>query len=351
MNAGTAVGAELTLDGLTKNFRAVAAVSDVSLRLAPGSFTALLGPSGCGKSTLLALIAGLLAPDGGRVLLDSHSQRAVAAERRPVGLVFQKPLLFPHLSVEANVAFGLRMRRARRSEIRTRVHEMLERVQLTPLATRRVGQLSGGQEQRVALARALVLAPRLLLLDEPFSQLDATLRSQMRRLVRELTREAGVTTLFVTHDQAEALEVADDIALMLHGHLAGHAPAEVFYRRPPSLAAARFFEAINEIPGVVAAGCFRTPAGFQTPTAQPDGAGVLVIRPEAIQLVGRAGPDTVTGRACSARFAGTHLVVEVDVGSGHPLTAHLPVGSPVEVGGLLTVRLPSAACTVLASSR
>ena len=157
---------------------------------------------------------------------------AVPAERRPVGTVFQRPLLFPHLTVEQNVAFGLRMRRIRKAQVRRRVASMLERVQLSALARRRVGELSGGQEQRVALARALVLEPPVLLLDEPFSQLDAALRQEMRTLVRALHDERELTTLFVTHDQAEAVQVADSIALLLAGRLEGHERPETYYTPP-----------------------------------------------------------------------------------------------------------------------
>ncbi len=340
-------GARLVLEGVAKSFAATTAVDGVSLELAPGTFTALLGPSGCGKSTLLALIAGLLVPDAGSIAVDGHDLVRLPAEHRPVGLVFQKPLLFPHLTVEANVAFGLRMRRLPRREIRAAVRDMLERVQLGGLAGRRVGELSGGQEQRVALARALVLAPRVLLLDEPISQLDAGLRSEMRALFRELAAEATVTTLFVTHDQAEAVEVADDIALMLDGRLVGHATPEVFYTRPPSLAAARFFGVTNELAGTVRGGCFRTSSGFQTPANIPDGDAVLVIRPEAVRPVAQAGPDTLSGRIAAARFAGTHVVVELAAADSRILTAHLPVGTPIEIGGPLIAQLPASACTVL----
>ncbi|MEO9220301.1 MAG: ABC transporter ATP-binding protein, partial [Mycobacteriaceae bacterium] len=248
--------ATVSLRQLSKRFGDTTAVDGLSLRLAAGSLTALLGPSGCGKSTTLAMLAGLVGPDSGDILLDGSSLLGVRAEQRPLSLVFQKPLLFPHLSVEQNVAFGLRMRRLPRREVRRRTGAMLERVQLGALARRRVGELSGGQEQRVALARAFVLAPRVLLLDEPFSQLDASLRAEMRSLARSLHEELAVTTLFVTHDQAEAVEIADEVALMLDGQLAGHGAPELFYLRPPTLAAARFFGVTNELAGSVAAGRF-----------------------------------------------------------------------------------------------
>ncbi|AZI58368.1 ABC transporter ATP-binding protein [Nakamurella antarctica] len=241
--------------GVSKAFAAVPAVVDLDLHLVAGSLTALLGPSGCGKSTTLAMIGGLTSPDCGEIFVDSYPVTRMPAEDRPTGLVFQKPLLFPHLTMEQNVAFGLRMRGLPRTLIRHRVGEMMERVQLAGLGKRRVGELSGGQEQRVALARALVLQPPVLLLDEPFSALDSALRSQMRLLLRDLHAESEMTTLFVTHDQAEAVEVADSIALMLGGALQGIGAPQQFYLNPPSLAAARFFNVTNELPGAVAGGC------------------------------------------------------------------------------------------------
>lgn len=347
-------GARLRLQGVSRGFGHVRAVDDVSIELAPGSFTALLGPSGCGKSTLLNVVAGLDPADSGTIDLDGQPVDRVPAERRPIGLVFQKPLLFPHLSVAANVAFGLRMAGVRARASRARAEYMLDRVGLAGLADRRVGQLSGGQEQRVALARALVLSPRLLLLDEPFSQLDAALRTQMRRLVRELTEETKVTAVFVTHDQAEAVDVADDIVLMLDGRIAGHGAPELFYRTPPTLTAARFFGVTNEIPGRVTAGRFALDGGGASlPTEAGPGPAVLVIRPESLIL--RHGEDRrpctapirVVGTVVGARFAGPHLAVEVALESGVQLEAHVPVGTPVGLGATVTATARADQCTVL----
>lgn len=340
------------LQDIHRSFESTTAVEELTLALEPGSFTALLGPSGCGKSTVLRLVAGLLDPDRGDIRLDGRSLLHVPAERRTVGLVFQKPLLFPQLTVEANVAFGLRMRRTHRGTMRTAVREMLERVQLAALAGRRVGELSGGQEQRVALARALVLSPRVLLLDEPFSQLDAGLRSEMRTVVRELSREADLTTVFVTHDQAEAVEVSDRIALMLDGRLAGHDAPETFYARPPSLPAARFFGITNEIPGEVIRGCFTSADGLvKLPTEQPDGRAVLVIRPESLCLDQPAdgGSDgfRISGIAAAARFAGVHLTVDVASPGGQTFVAHVPVGTRVTLGAPVALAAASSACSVL----
>ncbi|MEO7059176.1 MAG: ABC transporter ATP-binding protein [Lapillicoccus sp.] len=338
----------ITLTMLTKSFGDTTAVHDVSLRIAAGSFTALLGPSGCGKSTTLSMIAGLTAPDQGDIHLDGLSILAVPAERRPIGLVFQKPLLFPHLSVADNVGFGLRMRGVPTRVRARQVSTMLERVQLAGLGPRRVEQLSGGQEQRVALARALVLKPKVLLLDEPFSQLDTTLRAQMRALLRTLHDESGVTTVFVTHDQSEAVEIADTIALMIDGAIAGHSTPESFYTHPETLAAARFFGVTNEIRGTVRAGLF-TAASPMTPVATdlPDGTAVLTVRPEVIQLVASRAPGTMgtRGVVVAAHFAGDHLAVDVELG-GQLVRVHTPPGQPVTVEGTCDLQWAPGACAV-----
>lgn len=344
-------GTAITLTGVHKSFGDTSAVLDLTTQIAAGSFTALLGPSGCGKSTTLAMIGGLLHPDGGDIQFGGRSQLGVPAERRPAGLVFQKPLLFPHLNVEQNVAFGLRMRRLDRSRTRDRVAAILDRVQLSDLARRRVGELSGGQEQRVALARALVLEPRVLLLDEPFSQLDAALRAEMRSLVKDLHTESGVTTVFVTHDQAEAVEVADTIVLMLDGRLAGQGDPKMFYTAPPSLAAARFFGVTNELLGSVRDGVFTADStGLCRVTTLPDGPAVLVVRPETITLATLpCDDDTVHGVAVAARFAGTHLAVDVRLTGGPLMTLHAPVTTSVQLGTPVTVGVPRATGIVLAS--
>nr|WP_275889372.1 ABC transporter ATP-binding protein [Nakamurella flavida] len=313
-----------------------------------GSFTALLGPSGCGKSTTLAMLAGLLRPDTGDITIEGRSVVDVPADRSGTGLVFQKPLLFPHLTVEQNVAFGLRMRRTGRAETRRRVDSMLERMWLGGLGDRRVGELSGGQEQRVALARALVLQPAVLLLDEPFSQLDAALRVEMRTLVKDLHTESGTTTVFVTHDQAEAVEIADTILLMLDGRAAGHGPPEMFYTAPPSLAAARFFGAGNEIPGAVRAGRFTAQGlDLHQETGLPDGPAVLVVRQEALRW-GAVPGEPIPGTLESVRFAGTHLVLQIRSAIGL-LAVQVPVGTAVEPGTGVVLTLPPGAGTVVAA--
>ncbi len=343
------MGAGLEVEGLRVAYTPGRPVVDgVDLVVPGGTLTALLGPSGCGKSTLLRAVAGLLAPDAGDVRVDGASVRGVPAERRPVGLVFQRPLLFAHLTVEQNVAFGLRMRGVGARERRRRTAEVLDRVELGGLGTRRVGQLSGGQEQRVALARALVLDPPVLLLDEPFSQLDAALRERMRELVRGVQRELAVTMLFVTHDQQEAVDLADQVALLLDGRVEATGRPVDLYTAPPTLRAARFLGPVNEVPGVLAGTAFACPAG--TVAVAPggtDGPGVLVVRPEAVHLADVPRPGTLPAVVVGERFRGTHRTVLLDLAQAVRLTATVPAARALAPGGVVHVTLPPRDCRVL----
>lgn len=226
--------------------------------------------------------------------------------------------------------------------------EILKRVELGGLGGRRVGQLSGGQEQRVALARALVLDPPVLLLDEPFSQLDTGLRERMRDLVRELQRELAVTVLFVTHDRQEAVDLADDIALLLDGRLEARAAAAEYYTRPPTLRAARFFGPVNEVPGTLCGTAFRCPAGIvAVAPGGADGPGVLVVRPEAVRLVNGPGPRALPAVVVEERFCGTHRTVLLDLAGPVRLTAAVPVTRTVTAGESVHVVLAPRACHVL----
>ena len=230
------MSARLQLEDLSHSYRrtAEAALSNLTLTVERGELVAFLGPSGCGKTTALKIIAGLLYPTSGDVLVDGNSVLSVPPEKRGAAMVFQKPLLFPHMSVAANVGFGLRMRNVSRGQTDRRVENALRRVRMGGFADRRPGELSGGQQQRVALARALITQPRLLLLDEPLSALDANLREEMRELVKEVQREGGYTTVFVTHDQEEAVVLADRISLLFDGKLLMYDKPQAFYDRPAS---------------------------------------------------------------------------------------------------------------------
>jgi spermidine/putrescine ABC transporter ATP-binding subunit len=241
----------LVLDRLTKTFDGVVAVRDMSVDVHPGEFVCLLGPSGCGKTTTLRMISGFEFPDSGAISLGGEDITAKPANRRNIGMVFQHYALFPHLTVRDNVAFGLEMRRLPRREIDERVARAVEAVRLTGLERRYPKQLSGGQQQRAALARAIVIGPQLLLLDEPLSNLDAKLRVEMRIELKLIQRDIGTTTLFVTHDQEEALTVADRMVLMNHGEVVQVGTPTEVYERPASTFVASFLGQENFFQGVV----------------------------------------------------------------------------------------------------
>jgi iron(III) transport system ATP-binding protein len=284
----------VTITSLLKKFDGLRAVDDVTLAIGPGELFFLLGPSGCGKTTLLRCLAGFHQPDAGVIRFGERDITGLPPHRRDTAMVFQSYALWPHMNVAENVAFGLRMRRQPRSETRRRVREALERVHMADRAGARPNQLSGGQQQRVALARALVIEPQCLLLDEPLSNLDARLRLEMREEIRRICKQAGLTAIYVTHDQKEALSVADRLAVMRAGRIEQiGTPVEV-YRRPAGRFVAEFIGEGNFLPGrMVAATGARlladTPLGRLTAPApvRPPPAGdalTLCIRPEALRF-------------------------------------------------------------------
>jgi putative spermidine/putrescine transport system ATP-binding protein len=339
----------LTLDQLSKTYATAgqAALHPLDLVVQSGSLTALLGPSGSGKTTTMKLIAGLVRPDTGDIRLGDRSIRDLAPDQRGVAMVFQNPLLFPHLTVVGNVGFGLRMRGIGQDTIAARVRDMLDRVRLTGLGDRKPSQLSGGQAQRVALARALILRPEVLLLDEPLSSLDPGLRDEMRQLIRDLQRETGITTLVVTHDQTEAVVLADRIALLLDGRLAQHDQPEAFYDRPATEAVARFFGGVNFIPGTARAAIFQSPLGtFVLPPGRAEGDGLLTIRPEALRL--GPGPNGLTGRVSGITFLGTQTRVDLSL-SGLTLQALTDPDAArrLSVGAEIAISLPPDALWTL----
>ncbi|MCA9970986.1 MAG: ABC transporter ATP-binding protein [Anaerolineales bacterium] len=323
---------ELTLHHLHKAYGRHVAVRGLSLTAPCGRITALLGPSGCGKTTILKLIAGLLPPDGGDVRFNGRSVLPIPAEKRGAVMVFQNHLLFPTMTVAENVGFGLRMRGVDRATIRQRVAAMLDLVKLPGLQQRRPHELSGGQQQRVALARALVVEPAVLLLDEPLSNLDAHLRNEMRDLIFGIQRQLDITTLVVTHDQEEAVILADQIALIFDGALQQVGAPEAFYERPLTPAVARFFGGVNFIRGHKRGGCVETALGRFQPAAGelPDGPVTLTIRPENVRL-GRepAAANTLAGRIRGHVYAGTHtrFIVETADPAQPPLAVVAPAGS------------------------
>ena len=307
--------AGVTLSNIRKTFGALAAVDDVSIDIRDGELLALLGPSGCGKTTTLRMIAGFVAPTAGSVKFGDRDVTRVPVHKRNVGMVFQGYALFPHLTVAKNVEFGLKVRGWDKDKVAARVAEMLRWVQLESMADRQPRALSGGQQQRVALARAMANKPDVLLLDEPFSALDAKLRTQMRTEIRELQKDAGITSVFVTHDQEEAMAIADRIGVMNHGKLEQLGSAEDLYKRPVSRFVAGFIGKCNFIEGrVTGHGRFEATNGhaLQFAGSHAGGPAALCFRPEH----GVIGPAGASGNSLSATVkAVTYLgpVTEYDL--------------------------------------
>ena len=318
--------ARVTLEGLSKSFGADVAVHGLDLAMPAGAFCALLGPSGCGKTTTLRMIAGLERPSGGRVLFDGADMGDVPPRRRDVGMVFQRYALFPHMSVRDNVGFGPSVRGLPRLERESRVDAMLEVVRLSELGHRFPAQLSGGQMQRVAIARTLVTEPRVLLMDEPLANLDTGLRAEMRGFIRDLQRRLGLTTILVTHDQTEAMELADHVAVMLDGRLAQWGTPERLYAAPASLAVARFLGARNVLAGRIVEGD-RVMLPLGTLAVAPGhglAAGTAVhavLREEALDVLtgdGSGGDGTLAGRIAARTFHGATVSYEIEAARGGP---------------------------------
>jgi ABC-type Fe3+/spermidine/putrescine transport system ATPase subunit len=303
----------LALSGIAVAFGAQAVVSDLSLEADDGEFVSLLGPSGAGKTSILKVVAGLLQPARGDVAIDGRSVLALPPERRSAVMVFQKPLLFPFMNVEQNIGFGLRMLGTGAPEMRRRIGEIIELTRLDGLQRRKVHEISGGQQQRVALARALVLKPSILLLDEPLSSLDANLRQQMRELLQDVQAETRITTLLVTHDQAEALMLSHRVGLLLNGRLQQIGTPEDLFHRPADPAVAEFFGGCNFFKGRIRQGAFTCALGsFPAPGISSNGHLLTAtIRPEDIR-VAVEGDLPISGRIRKTSFEGaaTRLWVE-----------------------------------------
>jgi spermidine/putrescine ABC transporter ATP-binding subunit len=340
----SARGPVIEIENATRRFGSITAVDQLSLAIRENEFFALLGPSGCGKTTLLRMIAGFEQPDEGRIRLDGADITDVRPNRRPVNMMFQSYALFPHLSVAANVAYGLEMEGVKGTELKRRVTQALEMVQLGEQAGRKPQQLSGGQRQRVALARALIKRPRVLLLDEPLAALDKKLREQMQLELKRLQHETGITFLVVTHDQEEALVMADRIALLNHGRIAQLDTPKALYEHPASRFVADFIGVMNFLPGRLAAGGVVEVAGLGSfrgtladGTIQAPGTpATLAVRPERVRVAlakpAALGDNAVGGRVKGIAYMGQDLMVHAAVaGLGAPLIARLGAGSEAAV--------------------
>jgi spermidine/putrescine ABC transporter ATP-binding subunit len=341
----------ISVANLTKRFGPLAVVSEVNFSIEDGELFTLLGPSGCGKTTLLRLVAGFYAPDGGEIRFDDRVVNAVPPHERGIGMVFQNYALWPHMTVSENVSYGLKLRKIAASEIAERVRAVLDKVKLGGLGDRYPGQLSGGQQQRVALARALVLNPQILLLDEPLSNLDAKIRIQVRAEIRKLQKELGITTIYVTHDQEEALTLSDRIAVFNQGKVFQIGPPKALYERPANRFVADFIGINNLVDGTVRAieGPLRN---VRVETAVGEISAiyderlhvgdrcVICIRPENAAVDGESGGERnqLKGKISFAAYLGNTLRYDVDLGNGVVFKAdvgdpwhheQLPMGKPV----------------------
>ncbi len=316
------------LSGVSKHFGDVTALHEAWLPIRRGELMTLLGPSGCGKTTLLNLVAGFFSPDGGEITIDGSRVNDLPTYKRQIGMMFQNYALFPHMSVTANVGYGLRMRGVDKAEIRERVSEALALVKLTGLEDRRPRQLSGGQQQRVALARALVIKPKVLLLDEPFSALDKNLRASMQVEVKEIQRKLALTTIFVTHDQSEALSLSDRVAVMSQGYIRQVGTPDEIYRRPRDRFVASFVGDTNILrarldqvgsPATVSIGAVRldVPANPLADLA-PGSAVDLFLRPEQLRVAEAGAPVAATGTVAAQIYQGGHVDLYVDAATTPP---------------------------------
>ncbi len=356
------MSADLTVEKLEKSFAPgiPPAVDNVSFHVPAGEIVVLLGPSGCGKTTTLRMVAGLERPTagtisiGGRVVARAATGELVAAQHREIGMVFQSYAVWPHMTVQENVAYPLRHRKVSRADIRIKVGEALELVGLQDYAARSVTALSGGQMQRVALARALVYRPQLLLLDEPLSNLDAKLRLRLRDDLRRIIKEAGVTALYVTHDQAEAVVLGDRIGVMRDGHLLQMTDPVSLYNRPADLFVANFTGASNMLDarvddsgmGVLLSGGARLTADIPA-GAKPGEAAVIAIRPENLSLAAHAdGGNTIPGRIRSETFHGTQTVYVVEALGAVIEAVEVGTVPRFAPGSSVSVEVPPSACRV-----
>jgi iron(III) transport system ATP-binding protein len=352
---------EISILGVVKRFGAVTAVDRADLSVRDGELFTLLGPSGCGKTSLLRLLAGFYQPDEGEIRFGERVVSGLPPYERNIGMVFQNYALWPHMTVAGNVAYGLKLRKLGGAEIATRLAEGLRKVNLTGYESRYPGQLSGGQQQRVALARALVLNPDILLLDEPLSNLDAKIRVQVRAEIRKLQQELGITTIYVTHDQEEALSLSDRVAVMKDGRVLQVGKPKELYERPRTRFVADFVGTNNLVPGRVSgrAGAeLMVDTAVGTLRAVSDVAVgercVLAIRPENVAVdagVGSGAGNVVRGRVSFVSYLGSALRYDVEAGSGQILKADIRDPwhhEPLSIGREVAVSFPASVTLAVA---
>ena len=349
--------AHIVIRGLDKYFGPLRVLHGVDLEIAEKEFVTLLGPSGCGKTTTLRLLAGFLEPDGGEIRVGGEVLSAPGAtvppERRRMGMVFQNYAVWPHMTVAENVAFGLRLARLDRREIDTRVARVLAAVGLDGMEGRHPGQLSGGQQQRVALARSLVVEPSILLLDEPLSNLDAKLRERMRVELKALQRRTGITFVYVTHDQAEAMALSDRIAVFHAGRVQQYGAPREIYERPANLFVADFMGLVNKLPAQrVGPGRYRLAGGQELDAVANDGDAaevVIAIRPESIRLAPAAGGEAcnrLPGRVVEATFLGNLIDCQVEA-AGSLLRVQAERRMVLEPGQPVELEIPVRECVAM----
>ena len=328
----TGGGVAVELTDLTRTYGSVKALDGLNLKMEPGEFIALLGPSGCGKTTALRILAGLDKATSGTVTVDGRDLTSVPANKRDMGMVFQAYSLFPHLTASENVEFGLKMRGSAKSERGTRAAEMLDLVGLSEHAHKYASEMSGGQQQRVALARALAIRPRVLLLDEPLTALDASLRDRLRSELNRLLRSLGITAIYVTHDQAEAMELGDRIVVMRKGAIAQIGTPREVYFAPQSRFVAEFVGAANIIEAPVAEGHLVLPGGrLEVAAAENTAAATAMIRPETIGIID-AAQASLCGLVDSVSFIGDKQRIILTGASDKPLVVDAPNTITARVG-------------------
>jgi putative spermidine/putrescine transport system ATP-binding protein len=323
-----------------------AALEPTDLTIAPGETLVLLGPSGCGKTTTLRLIAGLEFPDeGGKIMFGDEEVTDLPIERRGVGMVFQNYALFPNMTVGENVAYGLKIRKMAPAERLARIDELLEMVHLQGLGHRRIEQLSGGQKQRVALARALAVEPRVLLLDEPLTALDARLRETLRADLNQLLRRLGITAIYVTHDQGEAMALGDRIVVMERGRIAQIGSPQDIYYRPASPFVADFIGTMNHVSGVARAGQLQCAAGMLPVVGlPPDQPATAMFRPEDVEIVGPGEADAdLSGDVMSTFFMGDRTRLLIDIGGDLPVIVETRLRAAWHAGERIGLRVPPQA--------